>query len=432
MIKRFIAGLCFVCTTVAFAQQNNSSPYSFYGVGDTKFKGTAENRGMGSIGVLTDSIHINLQNPATYGQLKFSTFTIAATTTKSKLQTQSESSDAGRTSVDYLALALPFKKFGVGFGLMPYTSVGYKIQNTTAPFPDGYTRIRQFEGNGGLNRVFGGVSYNVTKNFSLGAEFSYYFGNIETKSNTVIDPNSNGTTNNLPLQYYTREKNTSNYGGLSFNFGAYYTKLINKKYTWTASAVFTPESELNADTKREIATILLSSGGAEQIVDVRYPNANSGTNDNKMPMKVALGTGFGQARIWSIGGEFTHTGNNVLGNRFDNITNVTFQNAQRFAVGGYYIPKYYSFTSYLSRITYRAGLRYETTGMVISGQTIKDKGVSLGVGLPLAGVGGSNLNIGAEYGQRGTKAAGLIQENYFNVFISLSLNDRWFVKRKFE
>jgi hypothetical protein len=428
MIKRFIAGLCFVCTTAAFAQQNNSSPYSFYGIGDAKFKGTAENRSMGSIGVLSDSIHVNLQNPATYGQLKFSTFTIAATTTKTKLQTQSESSDAGRTSVDYLALALPFKKFGVAFGLMPYTSVGYRIQNV-APSDSGYRLDRKFEGSGGLNRVFGGAAYNITSNFSVGAEFNYYFGNIETKSNTDILFNAVNDPR-WSLQYSTRETNTSRYGGLSFNVGAYYTKLLNKKYTWTASAVFSPETGLNSTTDREIATVQTSSNGAEGISDSYKRRIES--KDNKMPMKVSLGSGFGQARVWSVGAEFTHMGNNVLGNRFNNITNVTFENAQRFSVGGYYIPKYYSYTSYLSRITYRGGLRYETTGMVIRGQSIKDKAVSLGVGLPLSGIGGSNVNIGAEYGQRGTKAAGLIQENYFNVFISLSLNDRWFVKRKFE
>lgn len=425
MIKRIIAGLCFVCTTAAFAQQNNSSPYSFYGIGDTKFKGTAENRSMGSIGVLTDSIHANLQNPATYGQLKFSTFTVGATTTKTKLQTQSESSDAGRTSVDYIALALPFKKFGIGVGLMPYTSVGYRIQNTTPVYADGYSRLRQFEGTGGLNRVFGGFAYNITKSLSLGAEFNYYFGKIDTRSTVKM------ADADIQLQYYTREINASNYGGLTFNFGAYYNTLINKKYTWTASAVFSPEASLNGSTEREVASIQMSSSGAELVAD-SYSYSLPGNNDNKMPMKVALGTGFGQTRHWSVGAEYTYTNSSVLGNRFDNITNVTFEKANRFAVGGYYIPKYYSFTSYLSRITYRAGLRYENTGMVISGQSIKDKGVSVGLGLPLAGIGGTNLNLGVEYGQRGTKTAGLIQENYFNVFIGLSLCDKWFIKRRFE
>ena len=56
---------------------------------------------------------------------------------------------------------------------------------------------------------------------------------------------------------------------------------------------------------------------------------------------------------------------------------------------------------------------------------------TLGVGLPLGGT-FSNVNIGFELGKRGTTNAGLIQENYANFTLALSLNDRWFVKRKFD
>jgi hypothetical protein len=42
------------------------------------------------------------------------------------------------------------------------------------------------------------------------------------------------------------------------------------------------------------------------------------------------------------------------------------------------------------------------------------------------------MNIGYEYGKRGTTNAGLIQENYSNITISLSLNDKWFLKRKID
>jgi hypothetical protein len=45
----------------------------------------------------------------------------------------------------------------------------------------------------------------------------------------------------------------------------------------------------------------------------------------------------------------------------------------------------------------------------------------------------SNLNIGLEYGKKGTLSNNLIEENYFNVKLSLSLNAignfAWFQKR---
>jgi hypothetical protein len=49
--------------------------------------------------------------------------------------------------------------------------------------------------------------------------------------------------------------------------------------------------------------------------------------------------------------------------------------------------------------------------------------------LPFQGF--SNINLGFEVGRRGTTNAGLIQEDFFSIRLGLSLNDRWFVKNKY-
>jgi long-subunit fatty acid transport protein len=41
-----------------------------------RLKGTVENRSMAGIAVEQDSIHINLQNPASFANLKFTTFAL--------------------------------------------------------------------------------------------------------------------------------------------------------------------------------------------------------------------------------------------------------------------------------------------------------------------------------------------------------------------
>ena len=53
------------------------------------------------------------------------------------------------------------------------------------------------------------------------------------------------------------------------------------------------------------------------------------------------------------------------------------------------------------------------------------------MGFPIGG-NFSNINLGIEYGKRGTTASGLVQENYLNVSVGLSFSDRWFVKRKID
>ena len=82
-------------------------------------------------------------------------------------------------------------------------------------------------------------------------------------------------------------------------------------------------------------------------------------------------------------------------------------------------------------MTYRAGMRYEDTGLVVNGENINEFGISFGVGLPVGRL-FSNINVGFEVGSRGTTNAGLVKENFFNTFISLSLNDRWFVKTLYD
>ena len=81
-------------------------------------------------------------------------------------------------------------------------------------------------------------------------------------------------------------------------------------------------------------------------------------------------------------------------------------------------------------MTYRAGLHFENTGLEINNETINEFGISFGLGLPVGNV-FSNANIGFEIGKRGTTRANLVQENFMNLQLSLSLNDRWFQKRKY-
>ena len=65
-MKHFLIVFALLITTLSLAQQGTTSPYSFFGIGNLKFKGTVENRSMGGIGVYLDSIHVNLRNPAAY------------------------------------------------------------------------------------------------------------------------------------------------------------------------------------------------------------------------------------------------------------------------------------------------------------------------------------------------------------------------------
>lgn len=418
MIKKLIVPVFLFFTLISFAQQGTSSPYSFYGIGDVKFKGTAENRAMGGLTIYSDSIHLNFQNPASYSNLKLTTFSLGGTYLTTNLSTNSQSEKARRTAMDYFAVGLPLGKLGVGFGLMPYSSVGYNIQSTVAATATNPQEIKQYTGSGGINKVFLGLGYALSKKISVGIDYSYNFGKIQTYSFRFIEG----------LQYGSREKNLSDVSGGTLTAGINYTTPINNKLNGFASLTYSPDSKLSSSNSRNIATIQYSSTGAEILVqpsDIDVANTTL-----TIPSKLAVGFGVGQNKKWMLGTEITFQKSSAMGNRFNDINDVNYENSTRFSLGGFYIPNYNSFSKYYEKIIYRAGLRYENTGLIVNTTSIKDYAVTGGLGLPLIGV-FSNINIGIEYGQRGTTSAGLVQENYTNITIGLSLNDKWFQKRRF-
>ena len=150
-----------------------------------------------------------------------------------------------------------------------------------------------------------------------------------------------------------------------------------------------------------------------------------------MPSTFSVGAGVGESKKWIIGTEVTFKGSNTFSNRISDVANVSYENGTKYTLGGYYIPNYNSFDNYFKKITYRGGFRYENTGLVVNTFSINDYALTGGLGLPVGGT-FSNLNLGFELGRRGTARANLIQENYINITMSLSLNDKWFTPRKYD
>jgi long-subunit fatty acid transport protein len=417
MIKKILISFCLFFSALTLAQEGTASPYSFYGIGDVKFKGAVENRSMGGVSVFSDSIHVNLQNPASFSHLKYTTFAVGANNNNVNLKAESQSEKATRTTIDYLVVAMPVaKKFGASLGLLPFSSVGYKIENINE---DRTQQSARYFGDGGVNRFFGSLAYSYNDNFSFGVDINYNFGTISTNSVEFIPE----------IQYGTRELNTSKINGLNYNFGVMYNKKVTEKLTLFGSLAYSPQSNLDVENSRNITTVFVTS------TFNAFPQEDGitleSTSKLKLPSKFVFGAGIGEVRKWMVGTELTFQQSSSFGNRFNDITNVEYENSTKISFGGYYIPKYNSFNKYLQRVTYRAGFNYENTGLIINNESINNYGITFGLGLPLGGS-FSNINVGFEYGKRGTTNAGLVEENYTNVFISLSLNDKWFVKRKYE
>ena len=432
MIKKLLFIFVALIAINSYCQQNTASPYSFYGIGSLKFKGTVENRSMGGLSIFTDSIHLNLRNPASFTGNNLESFNntarpvkygVGATHTKTILNSDSGSSEASSTSIDYLALNFPVGKFGFAFGLMPYTAVGYKLESVNA---DGNLENR-YTGDGGLNKVFFGGGYQISENLSFGINAQYNFGNIRNSSVAYIYD-----ANGAPIQYQSKENNRSDLSGLNVDLGLTYKTMITEKLQLVSGVTYTPQSSITSLNERSISTISTSDGQEFNINTVPIDLEALGLDETNLvlPSKYSFGAGIGDPLKWFVGAEYNAQKTSSFSNSLYSSNETTYEDASGFALGGFFIPDYNAFSGFLNRVVYRAGIRYEKTGLRLKNESINEFGISFGVGVPVGSF-FSNANLGVELGKRGTTNSNLIEENFINVYLSLSLNDLWFQKKKY-
>jgi len=419
MIKRIITTVLCCAAFAVNAQNGTASPYSYFGIGDLRSNGTVENQAMGGLSIYGDSIHLNLRNPAAYSKLALTTYTAGISHREFRLKSFTAQENPSITNLDYLAIGFPIaKKIGVGFGLMPFSSVGYDVLSERTN-SDGEALTNRFTGEGGINRVYLSLGAEVFKDFSLGATINLNFGTLENRR----------VQSTADVQFGTLDLRTSKINGFDFNYAAVYSPMITEKHRLFASVTVNTQGNLVSENSQEIGSFSVANGQPIEVVGVNLDAQNLKNTELKIPTTTTFGLGYGEEKKWFLGAEYSMQGLSDFENVFLAIDNLEYQDASNLSVGGYYIPEYTSFESYFKRITYRAGIKYTKTGMLVNNTEINNFGITFGLGLPL-GSNFSNLNLGFEVGRRGTTSADLIEESYFKVNIGLSLNDKWFIKRK--
>ena len=116
-------------------------------------------------------------------------------------------------------------------------------------------------------------------------------------------------------------------------------------------------------------------------------------------------------------------------------------NQNQFILGGWFIPKETDIHNYFNRVKYRFGVAY-TTGYLNLGDfhnsggrddILQDFSITTGLSLPINKV-KSKINLGLRYGIRDSFRSDFnsIKEKYFDIYFSITLNEKWFKKRKIE
>lgn len=429
MRLRFSLIAIFIVTSLT-AQQGTFSPYSYFGIGDLSPRALIENRAMAGISMLGDSIHMNLQNPAALGNLKLTTYAVGGNRRSTSLDSSVEQANGTKvangqiTNLDYLALAFPFSPKGAfSFGLMPLSAVNYKISQTRLGASTDTIR-NIFEGNGGLNRVFASAGYQLFKGVNVGAMAHYNWGTKQYRRLQATDG----------VQFGTFDQRNSRLKGLDVTAALTATvpiNLENKKWQLHSSVVHDLAYGLSSENQQNLGSFLVTSGGDRESFSIDLGALQNSVVE--IPSRTVFGLGLSDPFHWFIGAEYATQDKRTFRNEFIEPTNSTYEQANLVSVGGYYIPKYNALNGIFNRITYRAGLRFEDTGLRVNGTPIEVFSVTTGFSIPMGSTASdrfSSLNVALEYGTRGTLENSLLKESFFGINVGLSLNDRWFIKRR--
>ncbi|WP_339662716.1 hypothetical protein [uncultured Polaribacter sp.] len=428
MIRKILVAFLLLTSVTFLAQRTNSSPYSYFGIGEEFSTTTVEQSSMGGIGVAFNHYkYLNFTNPAAYADLRYTTYSFGILNNDLSIKSATTNQNVNSTSLSYFALGFPIgNNAGFSFGLQPVSSVGYSLSNSLTDTDGEISEVSLFSGNGGVNRIYSSFGIRVIKGLSVGFEADYRFGNID---NSIINQRAN-------VSLATKYQEVTEIEGFSVKLGTQYQKQLENKLILNVGATFKLGNDLKVTGNDYLYSLTYGATGVESPRDTVSTSVIDGKFN--IPYKSVIGVGVGEYDKWYAGVEYENQ--EAIGrSSLLASSNGAYQygSSNRISLGGFYLPKINSISSYWNRVTYRAGVRFEKTGLLVDGSgnntnftPIDDFGISFGLGLPLQRL--STVNMGFEFGKKGTIKNNLIQENYFNFRLSLSLTDTWFIKRKID
>lgn len=437
----------------AHTQNLSQSPYSYYGLGDMQYMGSAM---FGSMGQVSQGIRrrfdINTANPASYSALAQTNIEAGGSLTNGVLKYRANQTEVSLSGLSYFNIGTSISKKGLGisFGAAPFSALGYevkstnKIQTDTSGLID--ASLSQI-GSGGITKAYIGLGAKVHKNVSVGVNIGYLFGQINTQVLQTIPPEyymfnwsvdkkdyvsdfliDYGIQTHFDSVNISLPKRSNVVDSNGFEHKAFVQS--KKNYvSVTAGFTFNLQTDLNATQRYSFRT--LTRGGVD------FARDSIQSDDNRkgaytMPMSLKYGVCINGLN-WSVAAD-------VMSTAWENFRhfgiNDGLQNSLSVGVGGSWVPDLKEDArNYLKRLEYRAGYRFEKTNLNLSGQSVNVIAYSIGIGIPIADRDRykkfSRVNIGFDYMTRGANTT-LVNEEYMRFTIGMVFSDRWFIKYKYD
>lgn len=434
-----------VAVSSASAQQvGSNSPYGRYGYGLLSNQSFGASEAMGGISYgIRRSQQVNPGNPASYSKLDTLTFVFdfGFSGQYSDLSDGKNRQYFQNGNLDYVAMQFPiYKKIGASVGLLPYSKVGYSFGQTKSLSNIVYDEI--FRGHGGLSQIYAGIAYEPFKNFSVGANVNYLFGNF-VYSNVSVPKTATGATVGEDRKRYTIRD-------FNYDIGAQYSIPINTESAVTVGAVYTPKMKATSSiylTEMMFLSDPYTSSDPNQILTEILRDDTLSNQSFQLPDSYGLGVTFTNKNLLvGIDGTLQQWSGIDYPDVLDGMTKQNrFNNIYRINTGAEYIIDPYS-RNFFHRIRFRAGVSYgssysnvnvydpDNNNAFIGTGGFKEYGANFGLGLPFRdNMSGrvTMLNIGFGYSTQRPDLPGMIRENMFKVSLNMNINEFWFFKRQF-
>jgi len=430
MKKYKIVFLVFFAVFVLKGQVNTYSPYSYFGLGTVYNITSVSSMAMGGLGLTANNSYlINFNNPASYCFLDHTSFEIGTSSTSTVLTQNNLEQKNHISGLLNLGLGFPVsQKIGFAVGLFPFSNVGYNI-NSEVFNNDVIGNVNyNYSGSGGLNKLVFGIGATIINDLSFGLNINYFFGPINKYTDVE--------TENSITQF--QEQESFLVSDLNFDLGVLYQHKLGNKLMNVATYL-APESKLSVD-KYTFQYTYITSGQYQSFMDtISYTNNIEG--DIVMPMSYGLGFSLSSKDSWLVGIDYKYT----------NWTNYSFlgqifnymHDKNQIIFGTSFTPKKTDIYNYWNRIEYKMGITYSRgyldlaslTNNISNNVPLEEFSISFGAALPLNKV-FSKVNLGFRYGLLGTLQTNTtfnpIQEKYFSTYLSMTLNEKWFKKRKIQ
>lgn len=403
-------------------------PYSRFGIGILQDPQPAWMKGWGSqSAAFHNTLNLNYMNPASYGYINFTVFEAGLFASSLKVKTGTDSvasfTDGGLST---LSLGFPVirNKLGVSIGINPFSRVDYNIiQNNDSALGVG-SSANNFTGDGGLYKFHVGAGYKW-KDLSFGINAAYLFGKLDYSTVLSFPDTSNA--------YGTLRDESRSFGDFVFTAGVQYRINLNKEEGYFLDLGVYGDLKTNVATSRNLLYsrfTYYSSSGVFQSTPQPYDTIYNSSEDGEVvfPPRISAGIMFTRLNKLMVGLNYDY----AAWSKYVSFGEADFTtDSWRISAGAQYVPNYKSFDNYWNLIAYRAGFSIGENYLEFDNKNLKQYQASVGAGLPLRRV-LSEVSFAAEWIKIGSIKDNPLAISNFRFTLGVTMNDRWFQKRKFD